>query len=313
MLSLSLALACGVAFGQQSKQEKDKGYIKEMCGCYQVDFDYAETFASSKDYEYRDRYTAHGLEWIFADEETEDMVMLQHLLIVSDSMIIKHWRQDWHYQNDELFAYQRNLEWKKEEVPAEKVSGTWTQKVYQVDDSPRYQGYATWVDVDGRKYWESKTDAPLPRREYTTRSDYNVLMRTNHHEITEYGHLHDLDDAKTVRTEGKDSVIVWEKGRNKYTKVEDSRCTAAAEWWKKNREYWVDVRAVWDEVMTESDYINIAVKADGKHLWERLFRLGDELMAEKKYKSKDARKKIREQIDMHLSDVATPWDTASAE
>lgn len=285
-----------------------------MCGCYKVDFDYAETFAETKDYEYRDRYTAHGLEWIFADEETDDMVMLQHLLIVSDSMIVKHWRQDWHYQNDELFAYQRNLEWKKEAIPAENVEGTWTQKVYQVDDSPRYQGYATWVDVDGRKYWESRTDAPLPRREYTTRSDYNVLMRTNHHEITEYGHLHDLDDAKTVRSADKDSIIVWEKGRNNYTKVDDSQCKAAQVWWEKNRAYWVDVRSVWNDIMEENDYINIAIKVDNKHLYQRLFRLGDELiLTDQKYNSKKAKKQIREQIDAYLSNVATPWETASAE
>jgi len=311
-ITLSLALSFSVAFGQ-NKKEADKNNIKEMCGCYEVDFEYAETFSEVKDYEYRDRYTAHGLEWIFADEETEDMVMLQHLLIVSDSMIINHWRQDWHYENTELFAYQRNLEWKKKEIPAEKAKGTWTQKVYQVDDSPRYQGYATWIDVDGRKYWESITDAPLPRREYTTRSDYNVLMRTNHHEITEYGHMHELDDAKVVRTEDKDSILVWEKGRNKYTKVDDSRCTAAVNWWNENREYWVDVRAVWDEVMEENDYINIAQKAENKVLYERLFRLGDELVAEKKYNSKKAQKQIREQIDMHLSSVATPWETAGAE
>ena len=307
-------MALGVSFGQESKKKTDKGYIKEMCGCYQVDFDYAETFAEPKDYEYRDRYSAHGLEWIFADEETDEMVMLQHLLIVSDSIVIKHWRQDWHYQNEEIFAYQRNLEWKKEQVSPEKVKGTWTQKVYQVDDSPRYQGYATWVDVDGRRYWESRTDAPLPRREYTTRSDYNVLVRTNHHEITDYGHIHDLDDAKVVRDEDKDSVLVWEKGRNKYTKVDDSRCSAAAEWWKNNRQYWVDVREVWNEIMEENDYINIAVKAENKHLYERLFRLGDELLLfEKKYNSKKAKKQIRETINIHLSNVATPWDTAAAE
>ncbi|WP_417590207.1 DUF6607 family protein [Owenweeksia hongkongensis] len=312
LLTLSLALSLGMAFGQ-NKKENDKNNIKEMCGCYEVEFDYAETFSDAKDYEFRDRYTAHALEWVLADEETEDMVMLQHLLVINDSMIIKHWRQDWFYENTELFVYNRNLEWKKEEISADKAKGTWTQKVYQVDDSPRYQGYATWIDVDGKTYWESETFAPLPRREYTTRSDYNVLMRTNRHQITDYGHLHDLDDAKIIRTEAKDSILVWEKGRNKYTKVDDSRCAAAVSWWETNREYWVDVRVVWDDVMEENDYINIAPKADNKVLYERLFRLGDELIAEKKYNSKKAQKQIREQIDIHLSSVATPWDTATAE
>ena len=58
------------------------------------------------------------------------------------------------------------------------AKGTWTQKVFQVDDSPRYEGYATWVHVDGRHYWDSQTDGPLPRREYSKRSDYNVSKKT---------------------------------------------------------------------------------------------------------------------------------------
>ena len=47
------------------------------------------------------------------------------------------------------------------------VKKQWTQKVYQVDDSPRYSGSATWVHVDGKRYWQNKTGAPLPRREYS--------------------------------------------------------------------------------------------------------------------------------------------------
>src|SRR5690606_10284664 len=113
-------------------------------------------------------------------------------------------------------------------------------------------------------YWESETFAPLPRREFTKRSDYNVLMRTNRHQITDYGHVHDLDDAKVIRTAEKDSILVWEKGRNMYTKVDDSRCLAAVNWWNANRGYWVDVRAVWDDIMDEYDYINIARKIEDK-------------------------------------------------
>ncbi len=313
LLALStLALMSSAVYAQQTEVQKEKGYIKEMCGCYQVDFEYAETFSDARDYQFHDRYSAHGLEWIFVDEESSDKVVLQHLLIVSDSMIIKHWRQDWLYQNREMLDYKQKLEWEKKKISESEANGTWTQKVYQVDDSPRYEGYATWINTDGKTYWESQVYAPLPRREFTKRSDYNVMLRTNKHKITDKGHVHELDNGKVIRTEEKDSILVWEKGLNTYTKVDDSQCQAARDWWKANREYWVDVRTVWDEVIASNDYINLELKVEDKKLWQRLFALGDEYAASKKYNSAKAKADIRKIINMYLSDKPSSWETASA-
>lgn len=313
-ISLGLAISATLTLSaQQEKIVKEKGYIKEMCGCYHVDFEYAETFSDAKDYEYHDRYSAHGLEWIFVDEEDDEKVVLQHLLIVSDSMIIKHWRQDWHFQNQVMLEYQKNLEWSKKTISPSESNGTWTQKVYQVDDSPRYEGYANWVDVNGKTYWESMVSAPLPRREFTKRSDYNVMLRNNKHKITEDGHVHELDNGKVIRTEAKDSVLVWEKGMNTYTKVDDSQCQAARDWWTQNREFWLDVRFVWNEVIESSDYINLEWKVEDKKLWQRLFALGDEHMTKKSYNSDKARVDIRKTIELYLSDRPTPWAAASSQ
>ncbi|MDZ7846149.1 MAG: hypothetical protein U5L96_04985 [Owenweeksia sp.] len=33
------------------------------------------------------------------------------------------------------------------------------------------------------------------------------MLRNNKHEITEAGHVHELDDAKVIRTERGDSVL----------------------------------------------------------------------------------------------------------
>jgi hypothetical protein len=312
LTAAALLLTTVGGYAQPNEVQKDKGHIKKMCGCYQVDFEYAETFSAAKDYEYRDRYTAHGLEWIFVDEEDAEKLVIQHLLVINDSMIIKHWRQDWLYQNREVLEYKRNLEWDKKTITESEANGTWTQKVYQVDDSPRYQGYATWIDVDGKTYWESQVSAPLPRREYTTRSDYNVMLRNNKHKITDYGHVHELDNGKVIRTEEKDSILVWEKGMNTYTKVDDSKCQPARDWWKNNREYWVDVRQVWDEVLASNNYINLQLKVENQSLWQRIFALGDEYMGKKKYNSTKAKARIRETIEMYLTDTPSAWETASA-
>ncbi len=292
---------------QTSQKSEEKDFIKQMCGCYKVDFEYAETFSGVEDYEYQDRYSAHGLEWIFADEEEADKIVIQHLLVINDTTIIKHWRQDWLYENTDLLTYQQKLEWKRETLSRDKATGTWTQKVYQVDDSPRYQGNAHWVHVDGKTYWESQTYAPLPRREYTKRSDYNVMLRTNKHKMTNTGHVHELDNAKVIRSSEGEEVLVWEKGMNTYTKVDDNKCDPAKNWWKNNQAYWRHVRIVWDEVLSDQDYVNISKKVDGKTLWKELFALGDTYAGQEDIKEKKVQKKIKKIIKDFLTDQQTEF------
>ncbi len=293
--------------------QNEKSYIKRMCGCYEVEFKYTETFSDADGYELKEPYSARGLEWIFVDAEAQDSIILQHLLIVGGDRIIKHWRQDWIYENQELLSYQRNLEWAKTRLSLKEAKGTWSQKVYQVDDSPRYEGNATWIDVDGKIYWESQVAAPLPRREFTKRDDYNVMLRNNKHKITKEGHVHELDNAKLIRTEAGDSVLVWEKGLNSYRKVDDSRCELAQAWWEENKIFWQDVRLVWAEVIDQNEYINLARSVEGLKLYSRLFDLGDKWVAAESYDSEEAKKEIREIIALYLSDQPSSWVTVANE
>ena len=242
------------ALSQSEKKQKDREAIKNMCGCYEVTFNFAETFNYSNDSLYKPSKTKvdKGLEWAQLVTDEEDKISIQHLLQVGDPnkpYIVKHWRQDWLYENTDLYTYNANNEWVYKQLEPSEVEGQWTQKVYQVDDSPRYEGSASWVHVDGKSYWENTTPAPLPRREYTTRSDYNLTMRGNRQEITDYGWVHDQDNAKVIREEGKDDIVLAkEKGYNTYVKVDDSRCAGASKWWKENQEKWALVRAKWDEI-----------------------------------------------------------------
>ena len=64
-------------------------------------------------------------------------------------MVIKHWRQDWIYQGVDILSYDKDERWKKE-FRKESVKGKWIQKVYQVDDSPRYEGVGSWIHLDGK-------------------------------------------------------------------------------------------------------------------------------------------------------------------
>ncbi|OQD43612.1 hypothetical protein BUL40_03080 [Croceivirga radicis] len=261
----------------QTKKELDQKSIKKMCGCFEVTFNFAETFNYSKDSLYKPSKTKvdKGLEWAQLVTDTDNKIVIQHLLQVGDPKdpyIVKHWRQDWLFENTDLYTYNGDNNWTFIEKPIKEVKGQWTQKVYQVDDSPRYEGSATWVHVDGKSYWENTTPAPLPRREYTTRADYNITLRGNRHEITADGWVHDQDNSKLIRTPNqKDVVLAKEKGYNTYVRVPDERCQGAINWWSTHKEKWATVRAVWDKVYKNNQDLTLKEKVDHKVLYKHLF------------------------------------------
>lgn len=271
-----LTVAFVVTTNAQNKKEQDIKAIKDMCGCYEVTFNFAETFEYVEDSSYVPSKIKHdkGLEWVVLIQDEDNAIKMQHLLIVgnpAEPHIVKHWRQDWEYENTSLYEYDHNNKWNFVSLPKDQVKGQWTQKVFQVDDSPRYEGSASWVHVDGKSYWENTTPAPLPRREYTTRSDYNVTTRRNRHEITNYGWLHEQDNDKVVRADDKEDVIIaQEKGYNTYVKVADSRCKAAQDYWKENQEKWAIVRAKWDEVFARDTDLILQEKVDNKVMFKYL-------------------------------------------
>lgn len=277
IISSILTIACAYSLQAQKAKKKDTEAIKSMCGCYEVTFNFTETFEYSEDslYHPSKQKIATALEWAQLVEDDKNKISIQHLLQVgpeSSPHIIKHWRQDWKYENTDFYMFNGDNTWNYVSKPKSAVKKQWTQKVFQVDDSPRYEGTASWVHVDGKSYWENTTDAPLPRREYTQRNDYNVTERGNRHEITEYGWLHDQDNSKIVRESGKkDEVIAKEKGYNTYVKVDDSKCQAAANWWKEHKQKWELVRKEWNVVFAKSKDLELHQKVDNKVLYKYLF------------------------------------------
>ena len=275
---LTNLLVLASTFTLIAQNKKDNEAIKKMCGCFEVTFNFAETFNYSKDSLYKPSKSkvATALEWAELVEDEKGKISIQHLLQVgspTEPHIVKHWRQDWIYENQDFYMFNGDNQWKYETKPKSAVKGQWTQKVYQVDDSPRYEGSGSWVYVDGKTYWESTTDAPLPRREYTKRSDYNVTERGNRHEITDYGWAHDQDNKKIIRKAGEeDFILAQEKGYNTYVKVDDAKCKAAQDWWKTNFDKWQIVRNKWDEVFGRNKDLNLHAKVDNKQLFKSLFK-----------------------------------------
>lgn len=273
-LSCLTALIAFQATAQdKNKRQQDKAAIKAMCGCQEVTFEYTETFPADTSYKPKGYHKiTDAVEYVTVAEESDKRIILQHLL-VAEGEVIKHWTEDWEYENQSLLAYDQDNKWKKIQLPAAQVKGQWSQKVYGVDDEPRYEGSATWIHADGRHYWESAADAPLPRREYTTRKDYNVLHRVNRHEIIPTGSLHIQDNLKVVRANGVDKPIVGEKGVNSYIKADDSKCEKAIAWWNEHKAFWALVRKAWQKVYATNDVVILQRVVNNEPLYKAMSSL----------------------------------------
>ena len=271
-LIIILLLVSPIIINAQKKQDIEA--IKEMCGCFEIDFKFSETFQYINDSNYSKskNYNAKALEYAKLIKDEKDHISIQHLLVMGD-YIIKHWRQDWVFQNKDLLKYDGNNNWKYISKTKQDVKGQWTQKVFQVDDSPRYEGSATWVHADGKSYWENSSYAPLPRREYTKRNDYNIMIRGNRHEITKDGWVHDQDNFKVVKDSESDSevIIASEKGINSYTRVDESNCKEAIKWWDENNEKWLLVLEKWNSIYSKKDDISLRQSVENKPLFSFLF------------------------------------------
>ena len=260
----------------QSKKSLDKNSIKSMCGCYEVKFEFAETFIYSEDSTYvkSPPKTMYALELAHLIKDDKNDISIQHILQIGDygePYIIKHWRQDWSYQNQDFYLYESNNFWKYVNKPKREIKGQWTQKVFQVDDGPRYEGSGTWIHVDGKSYWESTTPAPLPRREKDIRNDYNLTLRGNRVEIMDYGWAHIQDNSKVLRKDKKNRVLAKEKGYNTYKKVEDERCKYALRWWNDNSKKWNIVKDVWNDIYNRKINLRVSQSYNQKPLFMYLF------------------------------------------
>ena len=279
LISKLLVFFVAINLSAQTKKQKDINAIKSMCGCFEVNFKFAETFSYSKDsiYKSSENYFAGALEWAQLVNDEKNNIVIQHILIAGDEdnpYVIKHWRQDWLYENSDFYYYDHNNKWIYKHKKQNEVKDQWSQKVYQVDDSPRYEGTSSWIHVDGRSFWSNSTDAPLPRREITKRQDYNVMLRRNHHEIFDWGWQHDQDNDKIIRESGKeDFVLAQEKGINNYKRVESKRCLAAQNFWKENKDKWSLVRNKWDNIFNYKNDIKLKNKFNEKRLYQYLFSL----------------------------------------
>ena len=263
---------------QTSSFEQDRQAILAMQGEFRVTFNFKETLTLVPDAKPSPRDVSRALETVKLVVDEGDFISLQHILLTGDGdeqRVVKHWRQDWHYENTRLLAFRGNEHWKWEEIPD--ANGTWSQTVYQVDDSPRYSGYGHWTHIGDHSYWESRdTWRPLPRRERKVRDDYDVLMGRNRQSITPYGWLHEQDNYKLALDDSGNRIVARESGHNTYRRVTGEDFSRANDYWKNTGPYWEAVRATWENLLSSHSSLQVETEPVGRKLYQRVFELANE-------------------------------------
>ncbi|WP_024891467.1 DUF6607 family protein [Luteimonas huabeiensis] len=272
---VSLLIAAPAAAAQPAADPaRDRAAILAMQGEYDVDFAFDETVVFAPGYERAEPKRSGGSEIVLVVEDTPTRVVLQHILVHAPTgHVTKHWRQDWIYEAPRRFEFSADQTFSVRDIPVEQTRGAWTQCVYEVSDAPRYCGTGRWVHDGGISTWTSDPGyRPLPRREYTTREDYNALQVVNRHTIVPGGWTHEQDNVKTVRgADGSTRAIVREFGFNDYRKDDSVDFTPALDYWKATADYWARVRSRWDALLSRPPGLRLKTPIDGMAIIEPLF------------------------------------------
>jgi len=272
---LAVLLISSSAFADDAIFEKDRKAILTMAGDFKVGFHFQETFSMHEGYKAVEKpYTEDAFETVKVVEDSGKRIVLQHILQVGP-MVVKHWAQIWTYEDTEILEFQGSRVWTAKKLTPEEAKGKWSQRVTQVDDSPRYEGIAAWVHGEEASEWTAEANRPKPRRE-EKRDDYDLLLVTNRHTITSEGWFHEQDNTKWVKRDGKSYPLCREVGFNPYLRVKDHDFAKANDYWQKTASFWKDVRNVWDELSPEKGSIKVLTKADEGRLQDLVAELVDE-------------------------------------
>lgn len=271
--------------------ERDRRAILAMAGEYRVTFDFLEIAS----YPPLDRppapYQSWGTEKVYVDIDDGKFISLVHILemrivekdgSVSEPIVTKHWRQDWQYEPATIVEYRGRDLWQARKLGAAE-KGMWVQTVYQVDESPRYASVGKWEHTPSFSTWLSgETWRPLPRREWSVRDDYQVLIGTNRHTIVPTGWLQEENNLKAVLTDARtlDPVRPYlgrEYGVARYERIKAADFSAADRYYERTKRFWQDVRKTWTEAFAKATTITLRGPVDKLGLFLPLFQRADEI------------------------------------
>lgn len=271
--------------------ERDRRAILAMAGEYRTSFDFLEVAGFSDGYTPPRPYRSWGTEKVYVVADRGNFISLQHVLVMriatkeggeSEAIVTRHWRQDWQYEPTTVLRYRGKNRWQAEKVPDAVRRGAWAQTVWQVDDSPRYGDVARWQHYANYSAWASADGwRPLPRREFSTRSDYDLLVGSNRHVILPNGWLHEQHNNK-VRLDAHDglaegAVVAREIGLNRYERVTGFDFAEGDRYVEQTTALWSAVSARWAELAATGQVLSLKGAPDKDQLFLPLFEYAGQL------------------------------------
>jgi hypothetical protein len=287
-----------------SDLERDRRAILAMAGPYRVSFDFLEVARFDPALKPDAPYQSWGTEYVFVSEDRGDFIALQHVLVMrvlqqdgsqSEPSVTRHWRQEWRYESDAALVYQGSNAWVLRKLPEGQRRGTWVQSVYQVDDSPRYAASGRWQHSDSFSTWISdETWRPLPRREWSVRNDYQVLLGTNRHTITPTGWTQEENNLKMALDEtGKPReaipYLAREYGVARYERIRNYDFAPGKAYFEKTELFWAEVRAAWKRIFQTNGGFKLRKPVDQGQLFVPFFEYAKKLADGEPFVPADAR------------------------
>ena len=131
----------------------------------------------------------------------------------------------------------------------------------------------------------AETWRPLPRREWSVRSDYQVLVGTNRHTVIPTGWFQEENNLKGVLTAERalsatQPYLAREYGFARYERIRDADFAAADRYYERTKEFWDRVRDRWNEVFTRQVVVTLKGPVDKLGLFQPLFARADEIEAQ---------------------------------
>ena len=277
------------------KKSKDRLAILSMVGEYRVSFEFIETFGSKNNYKLDNPYQSWGTEMVIVLNDEPNYISLQHIMMmyfkgedgsISGPYIQKHWRQDWTYEDSKILNYRNDKIW--DLLVVDDYQNTWSQSVYQVDDSPRYESYGMWLHSEEGSRWISKaTPRPLPRREFSVRDDYSLLSGLNKITVMPWGWVMEELNEKIIFP---NKYHGSEFGIARYQRISNYDFTPARDYWDDTKEYWSIVRGKWSEILSQ-DKVCLLKDVEGKPMYMYKFEFAED------YKNNPDNKEANQNVD----------------
>jgi hypothetical protein len=266
---------------------RDRAAILAMAGDYRASFDFLETILFEPGATPARPYRSWGTERVYVIEDRGDFISLQHILVMFvieeggrkvGPLVQKHWRQDWQYEPRRVLVFAGDERFETKAVSRAERRGAWSQTVYQVDDSPRYGSVGRWVHGVEASIWEGgEAWRPLPRREHSVRSDYQVLAGRNRHTILPNGWVHEQDNQKLVLAGGKTRRLAREAGVDRYERLRDFDFAAADAYWNATASFWASVRHGWAQRAAQSPRFRVRARCHDEEAFAPFFRTAGRL------------------------------------